>query len=345
VAIRVSFWLQHGRELRPSNFCGETMAELYPLLMKPHFDARPWGARDLAPIYDKHVHPGEQPIGEAWLTWDKCQIANGPLAGMLLGDACKRFGRDLVGSAARETDRFPLLIKFLFPRGKLSVQVHPDDETAQKHGEPCGKSECWYVVEAEPTAQVALGLKPGTKRNDFERAIHENRAEELLNWVNLERGDLIYVDAGTVHTLGPGSIILETQQNSDTTYRLYDYGRPRELHLRQGLEAIKERTEAGKCQRTRIADCEEQLTATPCFAVNKLTLTDSKVFDADASSPRVLVAVDGCGVIETEGSSPVTFTRGEAVIIPASVRQFKVRPQWNVEFLFSWVPALVSAEP
>ncbi len=100
--------------------------------MKPVFDRRPWGARDLAPIYDMHAHPGEEPIGEAWLTGDQCEIANGPLAGTKLGDACKRFGCDLIGTAARETDRFPLLLKFLFPREKLSVQVHPNDETAQK---------------------------------------------------------------------------------------------------------------------------------------------------------------------------------------------------------------------
>jgi mannose-6-phosphate isomerase len=320
------------------------MSELYPLLMKPYFDARPWGARDLAPIYDKHVHPGEQPIGEAWLTWDKCEIANGPLAGMSLGDACKRFGRDLVGTAARETDRFPLLIKFLFPCEKLSVQVHPDDETAQKHGEPCGKTECWYVVEAEPGAQVALGLKPGTTREQFEQSIHENRAEELLNWVILQRGDVIYVDAGTVHTLGPGSIILETQQNSDTTYRLYDYGRPRELHLAQGFEAMKAQTDAGKCQRVRIDENEEQLIATQRFVVRKLTLDNTKDFTQDGSSPRIAVALDGCGVIESDGAPPVTFARGDAVIVPASVRQFTVRPQWNVDFLIASLPPLGGVE-
>lgn len=314
------------------------MSELYPLLMKPYFDARPWGARDLSPIYDVHVHPGEQPIGEAWLTWDKCEIANGPLAQMLLGDVCKRFGRELVGAAAPETDRFPLLIKFLFPREKLSVQVHPDDETAHKQGEPCGKTECWYVVEAEPEAQIGLGLKPGTTRGEFERSINENRAEQLLNWVDVRRGDLIYVDAGTVHTLGPGSIILETQQNSDTTYRLYDYGRGRELHLQQGLEAMKEHTRAGKRAPVRIAEDEEELIAAESFVVRRSRLTTLKQFACDEASPRVVVAVEGCGVIETQGCAPVTFARGDAVIIPASVRQFCVRPQWTVEFLVASVP-------
>jgi len=314
------------------------MSKLYPLLMKPYFDPRPWGARDLAPIYDKHVHPGEQPIGEAWLTWDKCKIANGPLAGILLGDACNRFGTDLVGAAC-ETNRFPLLIKFLFPREKLSVQVHPDDETAQKQGEPCGKTECWYVVEAEPGAQVGLGLKPGSSRAEFEKSIRENRAEELLNWVDLQRGDLVYVDAGTVHTLGPGSIILETQQNSDTTYRLYDYGRPRELHLEQGLEAMKERTAAGKTAPIRLAGNQEQLISVSHFQVHRFRLSRSaEQFVSDGTSPKVAIALNGCGVIEHEQVQAVAFARGDAVIIPASVRQFSIRPQWDLEFLMASVP-------
>ncbi|HET8668136.1 MAG TPA: type I phosphomannose isomerase catalytic subunit, partial [Terriglobales bacterium] len=144
------------------------MSELYPLLMKPYFDPRPWGARNLAPIYDFHVHPGEESIGEVWLTWDNCEVANGPLAGQKLSDLCQRYGRELVGASGPETARYPLLIKFLFPCDKLSVQVHPDDLTAMRQGEPCGKNECWYVVDAGAKAQVALGLKAGAGRMELE---------------------------------------------------------------------------------------------------------------------------------------------------------------------------------
>src|SRR5690348_15396125 len=220
------------------------MSDLYPLLLKPEFHPRVWGARDLSPIYLEP--PGPEPIGEAWLTADSCKVANGPLAGSTLGELCRRYGRDLVGERARETNRFPLLIKFLFPREKLSVQVHPDDEGARALGQPCGKTECWYVVSADPGAKVGVGLKPGVTKQQFEQAIHEVRAEQLLNWIDVHPGELIYVDAGTVHAIGPGSILVETQQNSDTTFRLYDYGRPRELHVRQGLKAMKEQTQAGK---------------------------------------------------------------------------------------------------
>ncbi len=149
---------------------------------------------------------------------------------------------------------------------------------------------------------------------------------------------MIYVDAGTVHTLGGGSIILETQQNSDTTYRLYDYGRPRQLHLQHGLEAMKEKTAAGKVKRTRINGEEDELIATNNFVVHRLCLTKDRCFEADGSSPRILVAVDGCGVVDSEGTAPTTFARGDALILPASVRQFKVHPQWNVEFLTMRLP-------
>src|SRR5438046_7417836 len=129
-------------------------------------------------------------------------------------------------------------MKFLFPQEKLSVQVHPDDAAAREIGERCGTTECWYVAHAGSDAEMRLRLKHGVTRADFERSIHENRAEELLNWIKVHAGDMIYVAGGTVHTLGPGSIIVETQQQSDTTFRLYDYGRPRELHLEHGMRVI-----------------------------------------------------------------------------------------------------------
>lgn len=306
--------------------------------MKPYFDPRPWGARDLAPIYDFHVHPGEESIGEVWLTWDNCEVANGQFSGTKLGDLCKRFGRVLVGSNPRETDRYPLLIKFLFPRDKLSVQVHPDDATAQQQGEPCGKTECWYVMDAQQGSQVALGLKPGISSQQFEDSIHAQCAEELLNWVTLTPGDMIFVDAGTVHTLGPGSVIIETQQNSDTTFRLYDYGRPRELHIEKGLQAMKEKTSAGKIVSEPLEPGHDRLIATSCFTVDRFKLERSRTFRNEAGrSPINLIAADGCGVVETRNCSPVMFQRGEAVVIPACISEFTIRPQWQLEMLASFI--------
>src|SRR5947209_1305089 len=220
------------------------MANLYPLLLRPEFQERVWGARSLAPIYSFEVKAN--PIGESWLTWDGCKVANGPLAGRSLEEICRQFGEQLLGETNSGAHRFPLLIKFLFPHDKLSVQVHPDDDTAMRKGEPCGKTECWYILQAESGAAVGVGLKPGVTKAEVERAIREVQMEQLLNWINVRQGDMIYVDAGTVHAIRPGVVIVETQQNSDTTYRLYDYGRPRDLHVQDGLEAMKEQTHAGK---------------------------------------------------------------------------------------------------
>jgi mannose-6-phosphate isomerase len=329
------------------------MSDLYPLLLKPEFVERIWGTRDLSPLYGPA--PGDSPIGEVWLTGDRCQVANGALAGMSLGELCRRYGRDLVGETAPESDRFPLLVKFLFPRDKLSVQVHPDDETAHRAGLPCGKTECWYVLQAEPGAKIGLGLKPGTTREQFGRAIEEIRAEQLLNWIDVRAGEMFYVDAGTVHAIGPGSILLETQQNSDTTYRLYDYGRPRELHVQQGLAALKETTRAGKVESEGDADFAVLVTS-PCFVVEKHRLesdksgksckfmTGSNDEEFSWRSVEILVGLNGCGVVEAQGCEPVTLGRGDAVVVPAAIEQYSVRGQWEVECLTITLPPRVAVE-
>ena len=220
------------------------MSDLQPFLLIPEFHERIWGTHDLRPIYTRAV--GDKPIGEAWLTGESCKVASGPFAGQRLGSLCHKYGAALTGNKANPADRFPLLIKFLFPHEKLSVQVHPDDKRAREMGQPWGKTECWYVASAEPGAKVGVGLKPGTTKDQLEAAIHAKHAEHLLNWIDVCDGDMIYVDAGTVHAIGPGAILIEAQQNSDTTFRLYDYGRPRELHVENGLAATKELTHAGK---------------------------------------------------------------------------------------------------
>jgi mannose-6-phosphate isomerase len=329
------------------------MTPLYPLLMSPMFDPRPWGTLDLAPIYPNHKF--NEKIGEAWLTGDDGVVTNGTLAKRTLADLSKEFGAELVGTAARDPRRFPLLLKFLFPEEKLSVQVHPDDATAQRFGEPWGKTECWYVAHARPEAQIALGLKSGVTRAQFEQAIHDKHAEELLNWVNVYQGEMIYVAGGTVHTLGPGSVIVETQQQSDTTYRLYDYGRPRPLHLERGIASIKEHVASGKVIRPAPVNIDggkgrlSAMIAAPYFTVDLLELKTPHEFSTrDASgknSVQILVAVEGCGIIEVAGLAPVTLAKGDAVVIPAALGEFTVRPQWAVEFLKAFVPGMPAPEP
>jgi len=321
--------------------------------MQPAFDPRPWGTTDLSPIYPGHKF--DEKIGEAWLTGDHCKVGNGPLAGKTLADLSRQYGQALVGEAARDPERFPLLVKFLFPHEKLSVQVHPDDAQAQCTGQPWGKTECWYVAAAKPGSQVAMGLNPGVTREEFARSIEENRAEELLRWIDIYPGEMIYVAGGTVHTLGPGSILVETQQQSDCTYRLYDYGRPRELHLKHGLAAVKEKVASGKVVRpapsplNATKNSRSPMVAAPYFVVDRLDLREPQTFSTidenKRSSVQILVAVEGCGILEAPGMEPVTLAKGDAAVVPASLREFGVRPQWSVEILKSYVPGRPLPEP
>jgi mannose-6-phosphate isomerase len=329
------------------------MSELYPLVMLPAFDPRPWGGLDLSPIYPNRRFA--EKIGEAWLTGDECKVASGPLAGQSLADLSSKYGRQLVGDTARDPHRFPLLLKFLFPHEKLSLQVHPDDESARRVGLPWGKTECWYVAHAQPGAQVALGLKEGVTRAQFEGAIHAKRAEELLNWINIFPGEMIYVAGGTVHTLGPGSVLVETQQQSDTTYRLYDYGRHRELHLKEGLAAVKEKVASGKVVPPALVELNgagnrrAPLIAAPCFTVDRFELSQPHDFhsrdESDKHCVQIMVALEGCGIIEAPGTEPVTLVKGDAVVVPACLGELRLRPQWSVELLKAALPGGPVPEP
>lgn len=327
------------------------MSDLYPLLMTPLFDPRPWGTHDLSPIYPQQF---KEKIGESWLTGDHCKVRNGPLAGKSLAELAAHFRRELVGDTSPDESRFPLLAKFLFPHEKLSVQVHPDDAAARAIGQPWGKTECWYVAHATPGAEIGLGLKAGTTRTQFEAAIRENRAEELLNWIKVFAGDMIYVAGGTVHTLGPGSIIVETQQQSDTTFRLYDYGRPRELHLEEGLRVIKEKARSGKVKPLAFAGLDRNLNhphplvASTYFVVQRFESEkeEASEFSArDHHSVQIVVAVEGAGVLYAPDCEPVHFAKGDAVVVPAAIPQFRIQVQAKLDFLKSFVPGVPVPEP
>src|SRR5271155_4735384 len=296
---------------------------MQPFLLLPEFVERPWGTRDLSLIYPhKTARRGgefEEPVGEVWLTGEMCRVATGPLQGQTLGEVTKQFGSELVGKAALSAESFPLLIKFLFPQEKLSVQVHPDDEFARRHGLPNGKNECWYVYSAGAGAQVALGLnadfvKDGVPvaeiRAKVEAAINSGDLETKLNWVDLRAGEMINVPAGTIHAIGPGSVLVEVQQNSDVTYRLFDYGRGRALHIADGLEAMHEPCRAGKVERistqTKFGSVA-LLNSTPHFVIEKFTVREPATFTGGAksgtgkSSVQILVGLEGCGIIECSG--------------------------------------------
>jgi mannose-6-phosphate isomerase len=297
------------------------------------YDPRIWGYRDLRPWYD-HVAEGDS-IGEVWLTGDQCLVATGPHAGKKLGDLFHEAPVQLLGPGAPTTDS-PLLIKVLFAREKLSVQVHPDDKMAQKYGDPRGKTECWYALAAGPEAKVALGLRPGVTLDQVRAGIHDGTLEESLNIVQVVAGDLIFVDAGTVHAIWPGAILLETQQNCDLTYRMYDYGRPRVLHIEKSLEATKLVTRAGKIAPTVLAD-RTVLIDVEYFRVERLVVDGKRSSETLASGTDTglcyLFAADGAGRLVGSDFEPLDLPARGIVAVPANSPTFVVEDLGGLELI------------
>jgi mannose-6-phosphate isomerase len=235
-------------------------------LIEPHFVERIWGRTDLSPWFPSQNQPGSGPrcIGEVWY---------------------------------QVSPEHPLLLKFLFTSDKLSVQVHPDDDFARKWESCRGKTEMWHIVDAEPEASVALGLKQPVTTEEFRERLEDGTAEDLLDWRPVQVGDTFLISAGVVHALGGGLVVCEIQQNSDITYRLYDYGRGRELHLDKGLAAAK--LAAKGLRNSFPLQCQH-------FKVDELSTEGPDELQLEARS--FLVAVQGSGTL-----NDVPFRSGEAV--------------------------------
>jgi mannose-6-phosphate isomerase len=271
-----------------------------PFRLKPWFSERVWGKKDLKPWF---ADTGTtELVGEAWLTGPQCVVETG----LFEGETLTEVGEELGGE-------FPLLVKILFPKEKLSVQVHPDDAQAKAMGETRGKTECWYVLEAEPGATVALGLKPGVGAKELAASVEDGTMESLMRHVPVSVGDMLFVDAGTVHAIGPGVVLLETQQTSDVTYRLYDYGRPRELHLEKGLQVMKEKTAAGKVA-PRAMDGFTRLIEQKYFVVDRFEVRTGEV-TLTVDGAGCLVGLAGSGVLRC-GEEEVELKTAQAVVVP-----------------------------
>ncbi|MGH9604539.1 MAG: type I phosphomannose isomerase catalytic subunit [Terracidiphilus sp.] len=302
------------------------LSQLAPFRIEPRFDTRIWGYRDLRPWYDK-VAAGD-PIGEVWLTGDACLVATGPHAGKPLEELFREAHQSLLGPSAPSHES-PLLVKVLFASEKLSVQVHPDDKMAQKYGQPRGKTECWYALAAEPQAEVALGLKPGVTLAQVERQIHDGTLEASLNVVSVHASDTVFVDAGTVHAIWPGAILLETQQNCDLTYRMFDYGRGRQLHIEKSLEATKLVTRAGKVAPVALPDRTVLIDA-EYFRVERIPVSECRSSETlpasfeDSPGLAYLFAAAGAGRIAGPGFEPVDLPARAIAAVPAFAPAFAV---------------------
>ena len=299
--------------------------KLAPFRLKPWFSPRPWGRKSLKPWYEETGTT--ELVGEAWLTGPQCLVEEGD----------ELAGRTLASLECEMGGEFPLLVKLLFPNEKLSVQVHPDDAQAQAAGEARGKTECWYVLEAEPGASVMLGLKPDVDAEMLEASVADNTMESLVEKVPVSVGDMLFVDAGTVHAIGPGVVLLETQQTSDVTYRLYDYGRPRELHLEQGLKVIRQKTRAGKVA-PREMDGFTRLIEQKYFIVDRFELGEMEERSVAMEGAGCLVGIEGKVWVITPGDE-VELEAGKAVVIPAGVSEVVVEAEGGASFVRCVAPA------
>jgi len=315
---------------------------LAPFSVEPQFVVRVWGSHDLRPWY-QHLSEGD-PIGEVWLTGDACRAASGIYAGETLEAIFAKAGASLLGTEAHGTAS-PLLLKTIFAKDKLSVQVHPDDRLAQKYGNPRGKTECWYALAAEEGAQVACGIKPGVSIEKIEEGIRTGSLEESLSLLDVHAGDMIFVDAGTVHAIWPGSVLLETQQNCDLTYRMYDYGRPRELHIAKSLEATRLVTQAGKIE-PRPLDDRSVLVDANYFRVERIDMqkisanglcTASILRGAEGSVPGLayIFAANGSARISSVDGSfeDVLLVERGVVAIPALSPDFVLEDLGGLELI------------
>ena len=324
-----------------------------PFRIEPEFAPRIWGARSLVPLYPEKTNLPE-PIGEAWLTGLSCKVASGPFAGRDLRAAWEAMPPEWRGRQLAGVSQFPILVKFIFPNEKLSIQVHPDDAYAQAHEASAGgrgKTEMWHVIRAQSGAQLLLGMKPGVDKKRFRAALSSDSLEQLLEPWTVSTGDTFFVPAGTPHTIGPGMILCEVQEYSDITYRVYDYGRldaqgkPRELHTEKALEVIRfgERA-AGKASTLRLpweAGQRRLLSACRYFATERWEVSATANMELDPEHFDLFVILDGTGRFQWAGGQAY-FQQGECWLIPAGLESISMRAAEHVTLLRTYVPNLAA---
>lgn len=322
---------------------------LYPLVFKPIFKERIWGGQEMASLFGKSL-PNGVPIGESWEISDRpgdaSVIANGPLAGKDLRWLMENHEVELLGSVSAVGGRFPLLVKILDARQVLSVQVHPPARVAERMGgEP--KTELWYVVKSEDNARLFAGLRRGATRSQMIRKAGEGAIEDCLHSFPVQTGDALFLPSGRLHALGAGLVIFEIQQNSDTTYRVYDWnrvdaeGRPRELHLEKALDCIDFEDVEPRCvesrQEIRGTARLRSLAEDPLFEVAEIKapagFTDQI---AVADYPRLVAVASGTvELLDPASGVNVTLQPGGMALLPASLEEIGLAVRTDATFLFA----------
>jgi mannose-6-phosphate isomerase len=325
--------------------------QLVPARLQPRFVSRPWGARRLEPLFAELGELAE-PVGEVWLTGEDCLLLAGEFAGRPLGSAWRDMPPEWKGSRADAGAGFPLLVKFLFPDQVLSVQVHPDNEYARRY-EPNsggqGKTELWHAVAARPEAEVLVGLNVGVGPECLQTALANGTIDACLQRIPVAAGDTIFVPAGTVHTIRPGLVLCEIQQQSQLTYRLYDYnrlwtdGKPRTLHVAKALDAIRfGPSAAGKTRpivRRRPPLSVSYLAACCFFAVERWEFAQPVETATCTDHFDLLVFLAGEGAL-VAGASCQAYRAGEGWFLPATLGAYALKPAASTILLRAYLPDL-----
>ena len=311
---------------------------MYPIKFENLYYDKIWGGRDLEEFRTN------LPLGNIGESWDiACHdngmsiVSNGKYKGKSLQELIKIYGKELVGSKI-DINKFPLLVKLINSKEKLSVQVHPNDEYAKKVENSYGKTEAWYVVDAKPGASLIVGTR-NCDKEVFAKAIKEGRTEEYLNKIEVKKGDCFLINSGLVHAICEGVIIAEIQQNSDITYRIYDYGRPREIHVEKSLDVIDFSLKAINASERKLEKFKEYEKGILCsceyFTIEKYIINGSVLETSSIEKFFILTCVEGLGEITTKDNEKIVVTKGDSILIPATLGEYKI--EGNLTLLKSYV--------
>lgn len=317
------------------------MSELYPMLIEPRYDERIWGGHRLAAELGLPAPP-DKLIGEAWEIYEYNPVTNGPYSGKTIEDLRRIMGRDLTGHVPPDA-LFPLLTKIIDAREALSVQVHPDDRFAEAlEHQPYGKTECWYILAAEPGAALTYGFSRSTNPDEYAALVRSGELETVLRQVPVKPGDVVYIPAGTVHAIGAGILLFELQQTSDVTYRIYDWnrlddsGKPRQLHVEKAQHVL----DYHRSQRALVQPLHQSgsprstLIAAPYFTLQRV---EPGVEMATENSPIAICAVGGPLSITAAGQT-VELPAYTSVLVPAAAGNYRVDAAGGAAALVGSVP-------
>lgn len=306
-----------------------------PIKLLPAFKDYLWGGTKLKTDFGKKSDLDI--VAESWeLSTHKdgqSVVAEGPDAGLTLSEYIDKHGDGILGSNAQKFDYFPILIKLIDAKDNLSIQVHPSDDYALKNEGEYGKTEMWYVLDANEGASLYYGFKSEITKDEFEERINNNTLLDVLNKVEVHKGDMFFIESGTVHAIGKGIVICEIQQNSNTTYRVYDYdrrdanGNPRELHIKKAIDvsnlapadqnrSASETVEHEGFSVTRLAECKY-------FTVDKVEVDSKADLTVSTDSFKSIVVTDGNGVLTFDGES-MDINKGDSIFIPAQNAEYSV---------------------